>query len=100
MRRIITSSALALGAVVAAAVFTAPQPAFAQRGDAICLQTESGSQDCSYLSMQQCLQSRTGPADTCALNQEYEGGTVGFGGATRSEGAPILGPQAQPDYTR
>ena len=102
MRNIITSSALAVGAIVAAATFTAPQAALAQESAPICLLSESGGQDCSYHSMSQCLQSRTGSADTCGLNPEI-GGTVGYGGAASGadEGrGPLLGPQPERGATR
>lgn len=102
MRNIITSSALAVGAIVAAATFTAPQAALAQQNGPICLQSESGAQDCSYRSMAQCLQSRSGSEDTCGINPAI-GGTVGFGGGAPYVGegrAPLRSPQPEPGFTR
>jgi hypothetical protein len=81
MRNIIALSTLALGAIVGFSI--TPPAAIAQISDPVCLMTESGAVHCSYQSIRQCLQSRTGPSDSCEINStygsEYEG-TVGFGG--------------------
>jgi hypothetical protein len=103
MRNLITSSALAAGAIVAAAVFS-PSVVLAQSAP-ICLQTESGGLDCAYHSVSQCLSARTGMTDTCGINPEY-GGTVGFGSASprlaepQEPQEPLLSPQPEPYPTR
>jgi hypothetical protein len=105
MRNILASSSLAVAAIIAAATFATPQTAIAQQGDRVCLQAESGAVDCSFRTIGQCLDSVTGPADTCGINPDYYygyGGTVGFGGIRpNAADAENLRPrEPAPDMTR
>jgi hypothetical protein len=62
-------------ALVLAAAFSASSAAMAQTGSSTypyCLMT-GPAQDCSYVSMGQCLASKRGNADFCEPNNWYSG---------------------------
>jgi hypothetical protein len=70
MRTVITTASLVAIAVAVNAALVAPATA-QDRGEAYCLtESDSGTLDCSYQTLSQCEQSKTGPTDTCGLNPQ------------------------------
>jgi uncharacterized protein DUF3551 len=73
MRTLIATTALALAALTA-------QPALAQTGDSrYCLQSPSGTTQCTFQSMAHCEQSRAPGSPSQCLDRALAQGTVGSG---------------------